>query len=67
VKKIFKNVCNNGRDILINKLFSHFQLEYGLTIYNIATASPIDIVIGVLSLKLGLNKVAIMLILAFLL
>lgn len=52
--------------MLINKLLSHFNMSNALIVYNFITTSPIDIVIYFLTVKFGLSKFAILLILAFL-
>jgi hypothetical protein len=49
----------------MNKLFTHFNLNTGLILYNIISANPIDIIIGVIASKLGLSKIVVMLIIAF--
>jgi len=49
----------------MNKLFTHFNLNSTLMLYNIISANPIDIIIGIIASKLGLSKVIVLLIIAF--
>jgi hypothetical protein len=55
------------RDSAINKILSHFGMTNSLTIYNLVTTSPLEIVVQVLSAKFGLSKAIVMLIIVFLL
>ena len=67
IKNIFFKFFDIGRDTLINKLLNYYHINNGILIYSIISANPIDLVIGLLASKLGLSKVVIMLIVAFLL
>jgi hypothetical protein len=67
IKNIFFKFFDIGRDTLINKLLNYYHINNGILIYSIISANPIDMVIGLLASKLGLSKVVIMLIVAFLL
>jgi len=67
LKNIFFKFFDIGRDTLINKLLNYYHINNGILIYSIISANPIDMVIGLLASKLGLSKVVIMLIVAFLL
>ena len=55
------------RDTLINKLLNYYNINNGLLIYSIITANPIDVVIALLCSKLGLSKIVVTIIIAFLL
>jgi hypothetical protein len=66
MKKISYKIATVGRDYGVTVLLNHFNLHTALSIYNIITTSPIDIVVFVLSAKFGMSKFAILLILAFL-
>jgi len=63
--KIYYKIRDIGRDTLMNKLFTHFNLNSTLMLYNIISANPIDIIIGIIASKLGLSKVIVLLIIAF--
>lgn len=54
------------RDMLINHLCKVYNVNYGLIIYNTVMFNPIETAISVLALKLGVNKIVISLIIAFL-
>lgn len=56
-----------GRDMFINRLLSHFNLNNGLLIYSIITTNPLDVCVAILCSKLGVSKIIITLIIAFLL
>ena len=56
-----------ARDTLVTKILNHYNINNGLLIYNIISANPIDIIIGIISVKLGLSKIVVTLIIAFLL
>ena len=66
VNRVFIKFMENGRDYLINEMLNQFHITNGIIIYKIITANTLDVVIGILSLKLGLSKVAILLIIGFL-
>jgi len=65
VKKISYKISSVARDYGVGVLLTHYNLHTALSIYNLVTTSPIDIVVFVLSSKFGLSKFAIMVILAF--
>jgi hypothetical protein len=67
VSKLGFKIMEQSRDYLISELFKHFKISNGLILYNIVTSNPIDIVIAISSIKLGLSKSLIILIVAFLL
>jgi hypothetical protein len=67
VSKLGLKLMEQSRDYFISELFKHFKISNGLILYNIVTSNPIDIVIAILSIKLGLSKTVIILIVAFLL
>ena len=67
MKKISYKITSIARDYGMSVLLNHYNLQTVLTIYNVVTATPLDIVIYILSIKLGMSKMAIMVILAFLL
>lgn len=66
MKKISFKFYSIGRDLMVNKLLTHFNMSSVLVMYNIVTASPLDVIIFMLSTKFGISKIAIMLIIAFL-
>jgi hypothetical protein len=53
------------RDMLINHLCKVYNVNYGLIIYNTIMFNPIETAISILALKLGMNKIVISLIIAF--
>jgi hypothetical protein len=57
-------MIETGRDSAINYIISSFNSKYVLA-YQIITANPLDIAISILTLKFGLSKYAIILIIAF--
>ena len=59
-----RDIC---RDTVVTKLLNHYNLNNGLLFYSIVSANPIDIIIGIIATKLGLSKVVVTLIIAFLL
>ena len=67
MKKISYKITSIARDYGMGVLLNHYNLQTALTIYNIATTRSLDIVIYILSIKLGMSKMAIMIVLAFLL
>lgn len=57
-----------GRDVAIQNILVSAHFNFGLTIYNILNTNPLEIAIGIISIKLGIHsKVIISLIVAFLL
>jgi hypothetical protein len=55
-----------GRDYAINYLLKMYNVSYGLVIYNTIMFNPIEIAISILALKLGVNKLVLGMIIAFL-
>jgi hypothetical protein len=53
------------RDTCINHLCKAYNINYGLVIYNTIMFNPLEIAISMLALKLGMNKILITLIIAF--
>jgi len=66
VKKISYKIASIGRDYSVGLLLTQYNLHTALSIYNLITTSPIDIVVFILSSKFGLSKFAIMIVFAFL-
>ena len=66
VNRIFIRIIESGRDYLINELFNQFHISNGILIYNIITMNTLDTIITILSLKLGISKIAILIIIGFL-
>lgn len=66
LKKITYKISSIGRDYGMGVLLTNYNLPIALSIYNLLTTSPIDIVVYILSTKFGLSKFAIMVIIAFL-
>jgi hypothetical protein len=66
VNRIFIKFIENGRDLLINEILKQFNVTNGVMLYNILSANTIDVIVSILSLKLGLSKIAILIIIGFL-
>lgn len=56
---------DTATEYAINKLCNIYNIEYGLILYSVMSLNPLDIIISLLASKLGLSKVAITLIIAF--
>lgn len=56
-----------GRDYLINRLLKMHNINYGPIIYSIVMINPVDAAITAIALKIGVNKIVLSLIIAFLL
>lgn len=56
-----------GRDYLINRLFKMYNINYAPLIYSIVMINPIDVALTAIALKIGVNKLVLSLIIAFLL
>lgn len=56
-----------GRDYLINRLFKMYNINYAPLIYSIVMMNPVDVAITAIALKIGVNKIVLSLIIAFLL
>jgi hypothetical protein len=54
------------RDAIINQLCKTYNVQYGLVLYNAIMFNPIEMAISILALKLGVNKILVSLIIAFL-
>lgn len=64
--KIFRVSRDITRDLLINRLCKMYNFDYGLIVYNVIIYNPIEVAISVLALKLGMNKIILTIIIAFL-
>ena len=64
--RILKIARDTATEYAIQKLCNIYNIQYGLIIYTIVSANPIDVIISLLAAKLGLSKVVITLIIAFL-
>lgn len=65
--KSIKVIRDAGRDYAINKLLNLYNIQYGVLLYDIIMLNPIDIALSIIALKLGINKMLLGLIIAFLL
>jgi hypothetical protein len=65
--KIFCITRDVTRDLLINRICKMYNFDYGLIIYTAITYNPIEMAISILALKLGMNKIVLSLIIAFIL
>jgi hypothetical protein len=54
------------RDALINEVCKMYNINYGVLVYSIVVFNPLEMAISILALKLGVNKLVISLIIAFL-
>lgn len=65
--RVSKYTVNYCRDNAINQIMINSNMTFGLPFYNIIVASPIDIAVSLIAVKLGItNKILIGLIIAFL-
>jgi hypothetical protein len=56
-----------SRDVAINQALISSNLNWGVSIYNIVSANPLEITLNILAIKLGItNKIIISVIVAFL-
>lgn len=55
-----------GRDTMINNILTSYGMTNTLLLYNTVTATPAQIVLGILASKFSLSKTAIALIIIFL-
>jgi hypothetical protein len=56
-----------SRDVAINQALISSKLNWGVSIYNIVSANPLEITLNILAIKLGItNKIIISVIVAFL-
>jgi hypothetical protein len=56
-----------GRDVAINQALISSKFNWGVSIYNIVSANPLEITLNILAIKLGItNKIIISVIIAFL-
>ena len=67
MKRVSYKIRDICRDTAITKLLNHYNINNGLLIYSIVSANPIDIIIGIIAAKLGLSKIVVTIIIAFLL
>ena len=65
--KITYNLLGIGRDYLINELLLKFNIQYTVQIYQLITLKGSQVALTIILSKLGLTKIAIMLIIGFLL
>ena len=65
MSRVFIRMIDTARDSAINYIISSFNAKYVL-VYQIITANPLEIAISILTLKYGISKYAIILIVAFL-
>jgi len=67
VNRIFNYSALNSRDYLITKILNNYHYDFGVTIMNIISSNPLEITVGILTVKLGItNKILIGLVIAFL-
>jgi hypothetical protein len=67
VVRVSKYSVNYCRDNAINQIMINGNMTFGLPFYNIIAASPLDIAVSLIAVKLGItNKILIGLIIAFL-
>ena len=68
VIRISKNIFGMGRDVAVNQALINAHINWGVTIYSVISANPLEIALSVLAVKLGVtNKIILTLIVAFLL
>jgi len=67
LNRINYKIKDIARDTFVTKILNHYNINNGILIYNIISANPLDVIIGIISAKLGLSKIIVTLILAFLL
>lgn len=67
VERVIRFSYYYGRDIAVNQMLISSSIDFGVTIYNIVTVSPLQIAVGIIGAKLGIHSKAILfLIVAFL-
>ena len=59
-------IFNVGSEKMIRHLLNAYNVKYAIIIYDLITYSPIENVITLLCCKMGLSKMAVLIILAFL-
>jgi hypothetical protein len=64
--KSLKIVYSTTKDFAISYLFNSINIPVDPIIYSIITFNPIEIVVSAAIIKLGLPKVAVLIVLAFL-
>jgi hypothetical protein len=64
--KSLKIVYSTTKDFAISYLFNNINIPINPIIYSIVTFNPIEIAISAAIIKLGLPKVAVLIVLAFL-
>ena len=67
INRIGLNFRSIGKEIIVRKFLSAFDIKYALLIYEVISYNPIVSVVNILATKFGLSKTLIMIILAFLL
>lgn len=55
------------RDVLINSLLNHYNIQYTAYIYNLITFNGLEFALTLIFTKLGFSKYIILLIIGFLL
>lgn len=65
MNKVQYKMRDLARDALVDKIFRYCNIESGLILYQLLTLNPLDMLVGILSAKLGLSKIVVTLILAF--
>jgi hypothetical protein len=65
MNRVFIRMIEMGRDSVINYIITSFNAKYILA-YQIITTNPLDIALSILTLKFGLSKYTVLLIIAFL-
>ena len=65
-KKSLKVVYSTSRDLTISYLFNSINIPINPIIYSIVTFNPIEIAVSAAIIKLGLPKIVVFVVLAFL-
>jgi hypothetical protein len=65
MNRVFIRMIETARDSTINYIITSFNAKYILA-YQIITTNPLDIAFSILTLKFGLSKYTVLLIIAFL-
>lgn len=67
IKSILSRLFDLGVDYAVNKLCSTYNIQYGVLALNIIRLNPIELAISILAVKMGVNKIVLGVIIAFLL
>ena len=67
MRRVSYNVWSIARDMAVNQFLIALNSPQCVLLYNIATANPIQIAITMIASKFGISKMAVVLILAFIL